>query len=115
EQACEIFRLFMRSTRVRQIPVTEVLAGLAVAGIIWYGGARVISDPNAAGRLFAFLATVALLSEPFKKLVRTNYTIQQGIAGAERVFGLLDQRPQIVDRPGAVELRGIGQGIDRES
>jgi ATP-binding cassette, subfamily B, bacterial MsbA len=112
DQDEKIFRLFMRSSRVRQIPVTEVLAGLAVAGIIWYGGARVIADRNAAGSFFAFLATVALLFEPFKKLVRTNYTIQQGIAGAERVFGLLDRTPQIVDRPGAVELRGIGQGIE---
>jgi subfamily B ATP-binding cassette protein MsbA len=112
EQDEKIFRLFMRSSRVRQIPVTEVLAGLAVAGIIWYGGARVIADPNAAGGFFAFLATVALLFEPFKKLVRTNYTIQQGIAGAERVFALLDRSPHIVDRPGAVQLRGIGHGIE---
>jgi ATP-binding cassette, subfamily B, bacterial MsbA len=112
DQDEKIFRLYMRSSRVRQIPVTEVLAGLAVAGIIWYGGARVIADRNAAGSFFAFLATVALLFEPFKKLVRTNYTIQQGIAGAERVFGLLDRTPRIVDRPGAVELRGIGQGIE---
>ncbi len=112
EQDEKIFKLFMRSSRVRQIPVTEVLAGLAVAGIIWYGGARVLADPNAAGSFFAFLATVALLFEPFKKLVRTNYTIQQGIAGAERVFGLLDRRPQIVDRPEAVALDGIGAGVE---
>jgi ATP-binding cassette, subfamily B, bacterial MsbA len=108
----KIFRLFLRSSRVRQIPVTEVLAGLAVAAIIWYGGARVIADPGAAGSFLAFLATVALLFEPFKKLVRTNYTIQQGIAGAERVFGLLDRSPHVVDRPGAVALRGIGQGVE---
>src|SRR4029453_17245515 len=99
-------RLFMRSSRVRQIPVTEVLAGLAVAGIIWYGGARVIADRTPAGSFFAFRARAALLLEPFKKLVRTNYTIQQGIAGAERVFGLLDRAPRIVDRPAAVGLGG---------
>ena len=112
EQDEKIFRLFMRSSRVRQIPVTEVLAGLAVAGIIWYGGARVIANPDAAGNFLAFIATVALLFEPFKKLVRTNYTIQVGIAGAERVFALLDTAPRIVDRAGAITLRGIRRGIE---
>jgi ATP-binding cassette, subfamily B, bacterial MsbA len=58
------------------------------------------------------MATVAFLFEPFKKLVRTNYTIQQGIAGAERVFALLDTPAHVLDRPNAVELAGMRQGIE---
>jgi subfamily B ATP-binding cassette protein MsbA len=112
DQDEKIFKLFMRSSRVRSLPVTEVLAGLAVAGIIWYGGASVIAGTRTQGSFFAFLATVAFLFEPFKKLVRTNYTIQQGIAGAERVFALIDRVPHVVDRPGAVALRGVRQGIE---
>jgi ATP-binding cassette, subfamily B, bacterial MsbA len=112
DQDEKIFKLFMRSSRVRSLPVTEVLAGLAVAGIIWYGGASVIAGTRTQGSFFAFLATVAFLFEPFKKLVRTNYTIQQGIAGAERVFALLDKEPHVTDRPGAVALHGVRQGIE---
>ena len=112
EQDERIFRLFMRSSRVRSLPITDLLAAPAIAGILWYGGARFIADPRGAGAKFAaFLAAVILLYEPFKKLVKTNYTIQQGIAGAERVFALMDVRSEIVDRPGAVALRGLRDGI----
>jgi ATP-binding cassette, subfamily B, bacterial MsbA len=112
EQDERIFRLFMRSSRVRSLPITDLLAAPAIAGILWYGGARFMADPRAAGAQFAaFLAAVILLYEPFKKLVKTNYTIQQGIAGAERVFALMDVRSEIVDRPGAVTLRGLRDGV----
>ena len=106
-----IFRLVMRSSRVRSLPMTELIAGFAIAGIIWYGGASVMAGTRTQGSFFAFLATVAFLFEPFKKLVRANYTIQQGIAGAERVFALLDTQPELTDRPDAVVLTGVGEGI----
>ncbi len=109
-----IFRLFLRASRLRALPVTEVLGGVAVAGILWYGGASVIAGTRTQGAFVGFLVTVVLLYEPFKKLVRTNYTIQQGLAGAERVFGLLDTRPTIVDRPGARVLSRITRGISFE-
>jgi subfamily B ATP-binding cassette protein MsbA len=112
DQDEKIFRLFLQSSRVRSLPVTEVLAGLAVAGIIWYGGASVMAGTRTQGSFFAFLATVAFLFEPFKKLVRTNYTIQQGIAGAERIFALLDVELHVQDRPNALALRGVRQGVE---
>jgi subfamily B ATP-binding cassette protein MsbA len=112
EQDERIFKLFMRSSRVRSLPITDLLASPAIAGILWYGGARFIADPRGAGAQFAaFLAAVILIYEPFKKLVKTNYTIQQGIAGAERVFALMDIRQEVVNRPGAVALRGLRDGI----
>ena len=46
-----------------------------------------------AGQLLRLPRDRRFLFEPFKKLVRTNYTIQQGLAGAERVFELLDTQP----------------------
>ena len=107
-----IFRLFMRSSRMRSLPIAELLAGIVIAGIIYYGGASVIAGTRTPGSFFAFMATAAFLFEPFKKLVRTNYTIQQGIAGAERVFALLDTPAHVVDRPKAIELPGIQQGIE---
>jgi subfamily B ATP-binding cassette protein MsbA len=112
DQDEKIFRLFLHSSRVRSLPLTEILAGFAVAGIVWYGGASVIAGTRTQGSFFAFLATVAFLFEPFKKLVRTNYTIQQGIAGAERIFALIDIEPHVQDRPDAVALRGVRQGVE---
>jgi ATP-binding cassette, subfamily B, bacterial MsbA len=106
-----IFRLFMRASRLRSLPVTELLAGLAIALVIWYGGSSVIAGTRTQGNFIAFLITLVLLYEPFKRLVRTNYTIQHGLAGAERAFGLLDQRPTVTDRPGARVLPPVRTAI----
>jgi subfamily B ATP-binding cassette protein MsbA len=92
-----------------------VLAGVAIAGIVWYGGTSVIAEARSQGTFVAFIITLFLLYEPFKQLVRTNATIQQGLAGAERVFELLDIRPRVADRPGAVAMRGLHEAIEFEN
>jgi ATP-binding cassette, subfamily B, bacterial MsbA len=107
-----LFHLAMRASLFRSLPVTEVLAGIAVASIIWFGGRSVMAGTRTQGDFFGFVAAVFLLYEPFKRLVRTNYTIQQGLAGADRVFEILDTKPQVVDRPGAVALSGVRDGIE---
>jgi subfamily B ATP-binding cassette protein MsbA len=112
DQDERIFHLFMRASRIRSLPITEVLAGFAIAVIIWYGGNSVITHTRTQGDFGAFVFTLVLLYDPFKKLVRTNYTIQQGLAGAERAFSLLDMRPSVVDRPGARVLDGVRDGIE---
>ena len=90
---------------------TEILAGIAVAGIVWYGGTSVIAGTRTQGDFFSFVITLFLLYEPFKRLVKTVYTIQTGLAGADRVFELLDTPSLVVDRPGATPLAGMRQGI----
>jgi subfamily B ATP-binding cassette protein MsbA len=89
-----------------------VLAGIAVATIIWFAGRSVLAGTRRPAQFFAFVTAVFLLYEPFKRLVRTNYTIQQGLAGAERVFELLDTDAQVVDRAGAARLDGIRDAIE---
>jgi subfamily B ATP-binding cassette protein MsbA len=112
EQNERLFQLAMRAARIRALPITEVLASLAVAGIIWYGGTSVLRGTRTAGGLAGFIVTVFLLYEPFRRLVRANYTVQQGLAGAERVFALMDTPPQVVDRPGARSLDVVRGDIE---
>jgi ATP-binding cassette, subfamily B, bacterial MsbA len=107
-----LFRLFMRASLLRELPITEILAGIAVSAIIWYGGSSVIAGTRTQGALMAFIVAIFLLYEPFKRLVRTNNTIQQGLAGAERVFELLDTAPEVVDAPDAVELDAVRDAIE---
>jgi subfamily B ATP-binding cassette protein MsbA len=112
EQNERLFRIYMRASFLRAIPVTEMLAGVSVALILWYGGSSVIGGVRTVGTFVAFVGALFLLYEPFKKLVKANNTVQQGLAGAERVFALLDVPQGMVDRPGAVPLRGVRQGIE---
>jgi subfamily B ATP-binding cassette protein MsbA len=107
-----LFGIYLRLSVIRAMPITEVLAGIAVASIIYYGGSSVIAGTRTQGGFMGFIITLFLLYEPFKRLVRTNYTIQQGLAGADRVFELMDTAPRVVDRPRALVLRSVREGIE---
>jgi subfamily B ATP-binding cassette protein MsbA len=110
-QAEFIFRTFMRTTRIRAFPITELLAGAGVGAVLYFGGHSVIEGTRSLGTFTAFVGSVVLMYEPFKKLVRTNYTILQGMAGADRIFALLDVHSEITDRPGATVLEGVREGV----
>jgi subfamily B ATP-binding cassette protein MsbA len=93
----ELTKTFIRSERVRALagPINEFMASLVVSGVVLYGGWSVISGTRTAGGFIAFLISVFLMYEPFKKLTRVNATVQQGLAGAQRIFEILDTVPSI--------------------
>lgn len=102
-----IYALMRRTYHTSAIatPIGEILGGLAIVTIVVYGGTQVLAGASTAGKLFSFIAAFLLAYEPMKKLARLNNTIQQGLAATERFFRMLDAAPQIVDRPGAAELK----------
>ena len=110
------FKLAMKSVTVRAIssPLMEFLGGVGIAAIIFYGGWQVIAGTSTPGTFFSFLAALLMLYEPVKRLTNVNNTIQQGLAGAERIFQVLDTEPDIQNRPGAAELPSIRREISIE-
>jgi len=108
-----LYRLYMKASMIKALttPALEVLAAFAIGGVVWYGGNSVIAGGRSQGSFLAFLTAMFLLYEPFKRLTKSNATIQQGVAGAERVFELLDTQPEVVDRPGARALSAMRRGI----
>ena len=95
----ELTRTFIKSERMRAAagPINEVLASLAISGVLMYGGYTVISGVRSSGEFVAFLVAVYLMYEPFKKLTRVNATIQQGLAGAQRIFEIIDTKPSVIE------------------
>lgn len=80
-------------------PTNEMLASLAIAAIILYGGYSVIGGVRTQGDFIAFITSIFLLYEPLKKMGRVNTTIQLGLSAAERIFEILDTEPNVVDPP----------------
>jgi ATP-binding cassette, subfamily B, bacterial MsbA len=82
----------IKSEKIRAFtgPINEVLASLAISGIILYGGFSVMSKARTKGEFIAFLMAVFLLYDPLKKLSKINSSVQQGIAASQRVFEVLD-------------------------
>jgi ATP-binding cassette, subfamily B, bacterial MsbA len=112
-----LFRLALKSVSVTAVssPFMEFLGGIGIATIVFYGGYQVIRGVSTAGTFFSFLTALIMLYEPVKRLTNVNNTIQQGIAGAQRVFSLIDLPPDIENKADAVTLPKISQGIDIRS
>jgi subfamily B ATP-binding cassette protein MsbA len=103
----------MKAGRLRAFvpPMVELVAACGIAAVVWYGGYSVISGERTQGAFVAFLTAMMLLYEPFKHLTRTNAAVQTGLAAAERLFEVLDERSEVEERPTAQTLTGICQGI----
>jgi ATP-binding cassette, subfamily B, bacterial MsbA len=112
----KLFNLSVKSIRVRAVshPLMETLGGLGIAFIVFYGGYNVIQGTATAGTFFSFLAALLMLYEPVKRLSGVNNTIQQGLAGASRIFEILDTVPEIRNLPDAKDLGPISSGIEFE-
>ncbi len=95
-------------------PAVEMLSGVALALIILYGGLQAIEGHLTVGTVVAFVATLSFLFEPIQQLSQLYTTYQSGMAALEKIFQLLDVKPDLEDRPGAVELPRIDGEISFE-
>lgn len=103
------FRAQMKNSQIMATltPIIEFVAALGVTMIIWYGGREVINGNLTAGSLIAFLVYAVNLSNPIKRLSRVYGNIQKAMAAAQRVFDVLDTKPEIEDAPDAKVLAQI--------
>ena len=99
-------------TRALSSPVIESFGIIAISLFIFYGGFSVIKGKLTAGEFFSTMVALGMCYEPVKKLNKSNQSIQEGMAGAARIFAILDTTPEIVDAPDGVELKEINTGIE---
>ena len=102
----DIFRLRMKAVRskARLDPMLEALGGAAVAGVIAIAGFRISTGVNTVGDFTGFVSALLMAAQPIRGLGNLNARLQEGLAAAQRVFELLDEKPRIVDAAGAAAL-----------
>jgi subfamily B ATP-binding cassette protein MsbA len=81
-------------------PLMEFIGSLGIGLVIWYGGSQVIAGNSTPGTFFSFMTALLMLYEPFKKISKSNLAIQRALAGAERVFEILDSEQITEERGG---------------
>jgi subfamily B ATP-binding cassette protein MsbA len=88
-----------RSYAVRAFssPLMEVMGAAGLSLAIWWVGGRIMSGELEPGKFFSFVAAILLLYTPVKQIGRVGQIMMQGIAGAERVFEILDTVPAVRD------------------
>jgi len=98
------------------MPVVQFLSMLATGVVLWFGGRAVAGDALTLGVVVAFLSYVTRFFQPIRELSQLYTTMQQAMAGGERVLELLDTVPAVADKPdsapmpkieGRVELRDV--------
>ncbi|MBR5998118.1 MAG: ABC transporter ATP-binding protein [Deltaproteobacteria bacterium] len=85
-------------------PIVEVLASIGVAAVFWFGIYRVINHVITLGQLFSFGTAILMMYVPLRRLIKLNNTAQTVMGAAERVFEILDHRPEIADAPDAFSM-----------
>jgi subfamily B ATP-binding cassette protein MsbA len=93
-------------------PLMELLGGLAVVGLIWYGSHQIAETRMSPGDFAAFVAAAFMMYAPIKKLSRVNATLQQAMAASERIFEILDTHSEVPERPDAQALPRLRQEIE---
>ena len=77
-------------------PLLEVLGVASSAFILWYGGSQVLSGTISQGTFLAFIVALFMMYTPIRILFKIVASIQTSLAGAERVFEILDQQEEKV-------------------
>ncbi|MET0816749.1 MAG: ABC transporter ATP-binding protein [Solirubrobacteraceae bacterium] len=85
-------------------PAVELLSSLVTAGILLYGGLQAIDGDVTVGVLVAFIAALNNFFDPIQQLSQLYTTYQAGMAALDKIFELLDEEPDLRDKPGALEL-----------
>ena len=88
-------------------PMLDVLSTVATAIVAGYGGYLVINDLVTVGVIVTFLTYVRRFYEPIRAVSMIYANLQSALAGAERIFELLDEPVTLADAPDAVEMPAI--------
>jgi len=110
-----LLKTFIKRVRVRSLnrPLMEFLGGgVAAPIVIWVGAHMIMQGEMTIGSFVSFLAAVFMCYAPIRELSQVNLEIQEGLAGAARVFELLDTATEIKEEEETVSLPLISKGID---
>ena len=101
-----VLEFTMRSVRAKSAssPIVEALAGIAVAGIIFWGGSQSFEGNLTAGEFMGFISALLLAYQPLRSVANLPVVLQEGVAAGLRVFDIIDKPVEIKNKPNASGL-----------
>ena len=114
EISADLARLTLSMARRQQLasPMSEFLGITAVGVVLIFGGTLVASGTLDPGGFIAFVAIFSQITRPVRTFIDQFANINQGIAAGERIFSVIDTKPEIEDKPDARELTGLKDKIE---
>lgn len=93
-------------------PAVEIIASIALGLVLWFGGLRAMTGTLTIGVLIAFIQYARRFFEPIRNLSDQFNTLQSAMAGAERIFGLLDHDQALPQSDHPVEVKSFQGRIE---
>ncbi len=94
----------MQIVFVRASPIMETMTGIMIAILIYYSGRLIMGDEIDINNFFSFLAAMMLAYQPVRSLATLNIIINQGIASAERILPIIDEKSKLKSNVNDKEL-----------
>ena len=95
-------------------PVIEMVAALAIVGLLWYARDQILHHTLKAEDFASFVVALVMLLEPVKRLVGIHNIFEQALGASHMVFEYLDHKEEIVEKPGSAKLGGFENAIRYE-
>jgi subfamily B ATP-binding cassette protein MsbA len=95
-------------------PLSEFLSSVVIIVVLWFGG-RLVLGSNASIQAADFIAYIVVFSQiipPAKTFAQGYYSIQKGLASAERIFHILDAEEVIEEKPDALPIKSFNKEIE---
>ena len=94
------------------LPTVQIISAFAIGGVAWYGGLQAQVGLLTIGGIYSFLSYITSMMWPIQDMARVYAEMQQSIASAERMFSLMDARPEVADLPDAYDPGTIAGDIE---
>jgi subfamily B ATP-binding cassette protein MsbA len=103
----------LRAQRIQALtsPVMEFLAGISMIALFTYAHRRIADGSLTTGQFVSFLAALAAMYAPIKKLNKVNLSLNTALSAAERVFRMLDIPNDVREAADAKRIERVGSGV----
>ena len=101
-------------TRDLSSPLSEFLSSVVIIVVLWFGGKLVLSDdPTVTAAVFiTYIVIFSQVIPPAKTFAQGFYSIQKGMASAERIFEITDAEEIIEEKPNAIPIKSFKNEIE---
>jgi len=96
-------------------PFVDLLSAIATAVVLGYGGYLVFDGNMTVGTLFAFVGYLSNFFDPVQQLSQLYNTFLSAVAALDQITRVLDEEPDVRDKPGAVDLPRIDGHVQFEN
>ena len=110
----QCFKLGIKMTQRTGImsPMMHFIVSIGIAAVIWLGSYLIVTHTITPGNFVSFIAALIMLYTPIKAIGNNFNAVQMALMAMDRVFELLDGKPEITSKAGAKLLNSIDKGIE---